>query len=221
MAAASGARTGKGFLLFLPFLLFFIALIFLSQYLYENVLEETSYFRLLIGAETDAESDAPADVFVPRLNAPDPFPRVPSIAYGAQWAILNVSWDGGGWSLRDIPVYLGSDKQLLKKGAGMSFGSAFPGEGKRTILSAHVTRHFAQLEDTPAGAVVTLQTSYGVYTYRVADRQTFEGTDRTYLSAADRNELVLATCYPRDNGGHRRTQRLVLLCEKTGGKEVD
>ncbi len=214
-------RFGKGALIFLPFLLFLIALIFFSQYLYENVLEETSYFRLLIGADTDADADASYASFTPRLNAPDPFPRVPSIGYGEQWAILNVTWDDGGWDIKDVPVYLGSDKQILKKGAGMSFASAFPGEGARTILAAHVTRHFAQLEDTPAGATVTLQTSYGTYTYRVSDRQTFDGADRTYLSPADRNELVLTTCYPRDNGGHRRTGRLALVCEKTGGKEVD
>ncbi len=213
-------RVLKGGMIFLPFLLFFLALIFFSQYLYENVLEESSYFRLLVGSGDGEAGEGSGSAFTPRLNPPDPFTRIPSVGYGEQWAILNVTWDGGGWSIRDVPIYLGSDKQILKKGAGMSFASAFPGEGARTILSAHVTRHFAELEDTPAGATITLSTSYGTYTYRVTDRKTFEGTDRTYLSASDANELILATCYPRDNGGHRRTQRLAVICELVSGKEI-
>lgn len=210
----------RGAALLLPFLLFAAAVFCFSLYLCDSVLEENAYFSLLVGGGRDASGTVVDTNFVPG-EAPDVLRRIPGINYGQQWAILNVDWDGGGWELRNIPVFLGADKAILKVGAGMSFASTFPGEGERCIISSHVTRYFAQLEDTPAGAIVTLNTLYGTYTYRVVDRQTFKGTDRTYLSpSSDKNELILYTCYPRDNDGHRRTKRCALICEKLSGLEV-
>ena len=151
---------------------------------------------------------------------PDALSRIPSVAYGRQFARLNVTWEDGGWDIVNIPVYLGSDKRILKKGAGMSFGSFFPGEGRCTILSAHVTRSFAELEDTPIGAIVVLETSYGPYAYRVEQKETVDGTDRRYMDAGQDADLVLYTCYPRDNNGERRTDRCVLRCRLVDGLEV-
>ena len=131
-----------------------------------------------------------------------------------------MTWADGGWRIRNIPVYLGADKKLLKKGAGMSFGSAFPGEGGCTIVSAHVTRDFAELEDTPVGAIVLLETSYGPYAFRVDEKQTVNGADRRFADAKQASDLVLYTCYPRDNEGRRRTERCVLLCTLIDGTEV-
>ena len=89
-----------------------------------------------------------------------------------------------------------------------------------TILSAHVTRDFAELEDTPIGATVLLETSYGPYAYRVEEKKTAKGTDRWYMDAGQKADLVLYTCYPRDNNGKRRTERCVLLCTLIDGTEV-
>ena len=210
---------GKGVLLVVPFLLFFAGVFCFGMYLFQSVVEESAFFALLVGDATQTEITDEDTGFVPGAR-PDTLDSVPAIRYGKQFARLNVSWQDGGWSIRNIPVYLGADKKLLKKGAGMSFGSAFPGEGGCTILSAHVTRDFAELEDTPAGAIVTLETSYGPYMYRVEDKKTASGTDRWYMDAAQNADLVLYTCYPRDNGGKRRTDRCVLLCTLIDGTEV-
>lgn len=208
---------GKGIAMAIPFLLFFVGVFFVSMYFYQSVLEETAFFAL-IGNGVAAEEDDGG--FTPGAR-PEVLTSIPSIRYGKQFARLNVTWDGGGWAIKDIPVYVGADKSCLKKGAGMSFGSYYPGEGKCTIISAHVTRAFAQLEDTPEGATVLLETLYGPYTYQVvARRDGVKGTDRWYMEPSDDYDLMLYTCYPRDNKGERRTERCVLLCKLIDGVEV-
>ncbi len=210
---------GKGFAIAIPFLLFFAGVFCLSMYLFQSVVEETAYFGLLVGESAPQEITDEDTGFTPGAR-PDALSRIPSIAYGRQFARLNVTWEDGGWDIVNIPVYLGSDKRILKKGAGMSFGSFFPGEGRCTILSAHVTRSFAELEDTPIGAIVVLETSYGPYAYRVEQKETVDGTDRRYMDAGQDADLVLYTCYPRDNNGERRTDRCVLRCRLVDGMEV-
>ena len=211
---------GKGFAMAVPFLLFFAGVFCISMYLFQSTVEQTAYFGLLVGSTEPRESEQTDAGFTPGAR-PTELLRIPSISYGRQFAILNVTWDDGGWDIVDSPVYLGADKRILKKGVGMSFGSFFPGEGKCTVLSAHVTRNFAGLEDTPVGATVTLSTSYGPYVYRVEEKKTgVPGIDRWYMDPTQSEDLVLYTCYPRDNNGERRTERCVLLCRLIDGVEV-
>ena len=215
----TGSPAGKGLLIVIPFLLFFAGVFCFGMYFYQSVLEESAYFGLLVGSSTQTEITDEDTGFVPG-ERPNALAEIPPIRYGKQFARLNVSWQGGSWSIKNVPVYLGSDKKLLKKGAGMSFGSAFPGERGCTIISAHVTRDFAELEDTPVGAEVLVETSYGPYTYRVDEIKTADGADRWYMNAGQDADLVLYTCYPRDNNGKRRTERCVLLCTLIDGTEV-
>ena len=93
---------------------------------------------------------------------------------------------------------------------------------KRGIISGYWQsfKYFAEIEDTPIGATVLIETSYGPYTYRVDEKKTADGTDRWYMDAGQNADLVLYTCYPRDNGGKRRTERCVLLCTLIDGTEV-
>lgn len=215
----TGSPVGRGVALTIPFLLFFAGIFCLSMYLFQTVVEESAYFGLLVGRNAQTEVADEDTGFIPS-GRPNALSEIPSIPYGKQFARINVTWDGGGWTIKNIPVFLGADKKLLKKGAGMSFGSFFPGEGGCTIISAHVTRDFAQLEDTPTGAVVLVETSYGPYAYRVREMKTAKGTDRWFMDAGQKTDLVLYTCYPRDNGGKRRTDRCVLLCDLIDGAEV-
>ena len=215
----TGSPVGRGVALTIPFLLFFAGIFCLSMYLFQTVVEESAYFGLLVGRNAQTEVADEDTGFIPS-GRPNALSEIPSIPYGKQFARINVTWDGGGWTIKNIPVFLGADKKLLKKGAGMSFGSSFPGEGGCTIISAHVTRDFAQLEDTPTGAVVLVETSYGPYAYRVREVKTAKGTDRWFMDAGQKTDLVLYTCYPRDNGGKRRTDRCILLCDLIDGAEV-
>lgn len=208
-----------GLLGLLPFLLFLAAATVASFYIFDNFVEQTAYFGLVVGDRpVQAEEPTPDDGFV----AGEATSKLPSIAYGTQFARLNVAWEDGGWSISNVPIYLGNDEKLLKKGAGLSFGGGFFGQGQRIIVSAHVTREFAELEDTPFGAIISIETTYGPYSYRVIDKVSFEGTERYWISPTEDSgeQLVLYTCYPRNNDGRRRTQRCALICEKLTGLEV-
>lgn len=223
----TGASVGRGFAMAAPFLVFFVGIFFLGMYLFQSVIEETAYFEMVVGSSTQAdaledgedeidakEPETAADLVVP--EQPAILKKIPSIAYGKRFARLNVD----GWKQRDIPVYLGADKKILKKGAGMSFGSYFPGEGGCTIISAHVTRQFEELEKTEPGTRITLETVYGPYTYVVKEKRIANGTETWYKDAGTDADLMLYTCYPFNNRGERRTERCVLICEMTGGTEV-
>ena len=223
----TGSSAGRGFALAVPFILFFAGVFFLSMYLFQSAVEETAWFGLIVGENVPQEEGKTGIVneaiaFTPG-ERPNVLVRVPSIGYGQQFAEMNVTMaDGREWTLHNIPIYLGSDKAILKNGAGMSFGSAFPGEGGCTIIAAHVTRHFAQLEQTKVGSIIRIDTIYGPYTYRVTEYNAdVDGTDRAYYLDADQDaDLILYTCAPAKNHGKRRTKRCVLKCELIDGAEV-
>ena len=201
MKSSRKPGAGRRFLLILlPFVLFACGVFLCSIYLFGTVLQESSYVSLIIGSSAPSVSSDQDTGFVPG-SKPDRLSRIPSISYGSQFARLNVTWETSGWEIQNIPVYLGTDKNILKKGAGMSYASYFPGEGGCTILSAHVTKHFAELESTPIGAIVLLETSYGPYQYQVVDRIAVDGTDRWYMDPSNAYDLLMYSCYPRDNNG--------------------
>ncbi len=141
---------------------------------------------------------------------------IPPISYGSQWATLNVD----GWQRRDIKVFFGDGNEYLRKGAGMWLNSRFCGQNGKIVLSAHVTSDFYELEVTPIGTLVTMDTVYGKYVYKVVDTKVFHYKDSSLLMPADGEEtLVMYTCYPRKNGHLFKTERMALVCKKVEGKE--
>lgn len=165
--------------------------------------------------DSDYEASKPREPF-PVVDYPETFPV---ITYGKQWATMSVE----GWDRAvNIPMYFGDDDDLLKKGAGMSFKSSFPGQGGRTIVSAHVTREFYELEECKKGKLVTLNTVYGQYVYRIRNLFIFDYDNHKILfdhAKEDKNLLILYTCYPRKNGWQFKDKRLAVICEMVEGKD--
>lgn len=198
----------KGFFLLFPHLLTVCALLCASVVLFQTVIAESIYYQLLTGMAGDSSSSG---------QVTQEEGHIPPIFYGEQWATLNVD----GWEERDIPVFFGDENALLRKGAGMRFASRFCGQGGRTVLSAHVTAHFYELETTKIGTLVTMDTVYGKYVYEVVDTLIFHYQDNSALSPVEGEgeTLFLYTCYPRKNGYQFKKQRLALICRKVEGKE--
>ncbi len=199
----------KGFFLLLPYLFSVAAIACASVVLFETVVAESMYYQLVTGL-AGGNSVSGGEV------TPDEG-HLPVIYYGSQWATLNVD----GWEERDIPVFFGDDDVLLRKGAGTRVNSRFCGQGGRTVLSAHVTRHFYEIEDTKIGALITLDTIYGKYVYKVVDTVIFHYQDNSALKAVEGEgeTLFMYTCYPRKNGFQFRSRRIGLICRKIEGKE--
>lgn len=200
----------KGFFLLLPFPLTFAAIVLIVVMLFETFVVPSAYFRLLT---SDVEIQ-------PSVTIPEP-PEVhegefPLIYVGDQWATLNVE----GWEKKDIKVFFGDDSAILRKGAGMLFNSRFCGQNGKIVLSAHVTTDFHELEVTPIGTKVTMDTIYGTYVYEVVDTLIFNYKNEAPLDPADGEEvLFMYTCYPRKNGYQFKSQRMALICKKIEGKE--
>ena len=102
----------------------------------------------------------------------------------------------------------------------MWIGSRFCGQNGKTVLSAHVTTDFYELETTPVGALVSVNTVYGDYTYRVREVKVFDSKDGSIIAPDDGKEvLVMYTCYPRSVGIRYTPTRCALICDKESGKE--
>ena len=200
----------KGFFLFFSHILILLLIICLSLLLFRFVVEPSDYFRLLTndsgetsvgGLATSVEGERPV------------------IFFEDEWAKLTVD----GWKRTEIPVFFGHSNALLRKGAGMSPNSCFCGEGNKIVLSAHVTSFFYELEDAKIGDLVTMDTVYGKYIYKVADMVIFNYQDNSLLLPYDEEQaeetLILYTCYPRKNGHLFKKERLALVCKKIEGKE--
>lgn len=169
-------------------------------------------------ADAEREESSDASQIVPPTESEDGIRQdtFPKIKYRSVWAKLRVE----GWSrYKEIPIYYGDSYDLLKRGAGMWQNSRFCGQNGKTVISAHVTTHFRELENTPVGTRLTMDTVYGEYVYEVTERIIFTPNEPELLYPADGEDtLVMYTCYPYNNGGRARTQRLALVCKKISGE---
>lgn len=176
--------------------------------LFQIFVADSEYYRVITGRVNAGESNASS------VTQDEGY--LPSIDYGSQWATLNVD----GWERRDIKVFFGDESAFLRKGAGMWLNSRFCGQNGKIVLSAHVTSDFYELEVTPIGTIVTMDTVYGKYVYKVTDTQVFHYQDSSLLMPTDGEEtLIMYTCYPRKNGHLFKTKRMALICKKVEGKE--
>ena len=120
----------------------------------------------------------------------------------------------------DCDLYYGDTKAILKKGAGQYTGSKLPGFGSTTMVAAHVTTHFKDLKNVEPGDVVTITTTYGVYTYTIESTaiKNYQDPSAYDLRAAEDN-LVLYTCYPFDSFTFT-AQRFFVYAKYTSGPPV-
>ena len=210
----------KGAALTAPFLLFFAGVVLLTLWAAQVIRAESvynSYFSLLFRQNDTTVAEDPSDA--PQLILPvEPESEylegsfvMPN--YGKQWATLNIS----GFQVRDIPVYYGDSPEILAKGAGQFQMSRLSGQNGKVVLSAHVNRHFYELEDAAARfengeeVLITVDALWGTYVYRVDDVVIFNYRDVTPLDVADGEESIfLYTCYPRENAFSFKEERLGL-----------
>ena len=212
----------KGFFLFLPFPMIFAAWVLIVVMLFDSFIGSSAYFRVIthdgsfrpsVDLSADDPDPDPAPPPDDTVTEADPFPV---IYYEEQWATMNVD----GWEKKDIKVFFGDNNALLRKGAGMSINSRFCGQGGKIVLSAHVTTDFHELEVTPIGTRITMDTTYGTYVYEVVDTLIFNYKDDSALWPDDSEEILfMYTCYPRKNGYRFKTERMALICKKVEGKD--
>ncbi len=110
-------------------------------------------------------------------------------AFGEQYAMLECKAIG-----LSVPVYWGSNAELLELGAVQTTASAAAGSGGNAVIDAHVNTFFRNLGSLEKGDVVTLYTQYGRFTYEVSELIEFKETDTKYVLPTEEEQLTLYTC---------------------------
>ncbi len=111
----------------------------------------------------------------------------------------------------------------FKGGAGTYLGSSIPGDGKTILVGAHDTTHFKALEKVQAGMVMEVNTSYARYKYKVREIRIYYAyeKDEAYDLNADKETLVLYTCYPFGKLKGDKSRRMFVYLDKIFGPSID
>ena len=129
-------------------------------------------------------------------------------AFGEQYAVLRCEA-----AQIEVPVFWGSDTELLEHGACQSSSSKVLGETGNVVISAHVNTFFANLSQMQPGDTAVLYTQYGVFTYTVRELVKFENTNKHYINPTETDQLTLYTCEAQVLG--TSSTRVGVLCDLT------
>ncbi|MDE5771475.1 MAG: class D sortase [Ruminococcus sp.] len=113
----------------------------------------------------------------------------------------------------DVPVYWGSDRELFERGACQSSSSVLVGEEGNTVISAHEDTFFSELNTLKSGDIITINTNYGQFTYKVKELIEFSKDDNKYVVPSEETKLTLYTCKKDVLGS--ADERIGVICELT------
>jgi sortase A len=99
------------------------------------------------------------------------------------------------------PIFEGTTNQQLDKGVGHYVNSVLPGVTDNSVLSGHRTSVFNRLGELKIGDEIYVETSAGVFTYRVELTRVVKRTDRTVIVPTSTAILTLTTCWPFNHAG--------------------
>ena len=113
-----------------------------------------------------------------------------------------------------LPVYYGANYTILKSGIAHDETSYFPGEGGSVIMAGHNFKSFlANLPKVKEGEIITLNTTYGTFNYKVSKTKIVNEDDVDEVPVKkDKEVLMLYTCWPINNIGHA-SQRYVVYAD--------
>lgn len=97
---------------------------------------------------------------------------------------------------RKLPIIQGTSVNDLKKGVGHFMQSVLPGEKDNCVLSGHRDTVFRQLGDLKTGDQLIVQTSAGIFTYKVNGTRIVHQDDKTVIVPSSKAVLTMTTCYP-------------------------
>lgn len=124
----------------------------------------------------------------------------------------------------DSPVYAYDSDEILMYGAGESLISLPPGFGSAVILSGHNNTFFEPLQRAESGQVIKFHTNWCDYEYKVSRTEVIneKELEKLLIKAANANkeELILYTCYPFQMTVGRKTDRFVVFADRTAGLDV-
>ena len=109
-------------------------------------------------------------------------------------------------------VLAGDSGESLAFGPGHSFASAMPEQHGTVLISGHRDTHFDFLQNLKKGERLILKTKSGIHYYTVSRTQVVDS--RRYKADADKDELVLVTCYPFNSAITGGSQRYLVHAQR-------
>jgi len=119
----------------------------------------------------------------------------------------------------DFPIIQGDYNEQLAKGVGHFDGSKYPGEGGNVVLVGHRETVFKNLGKIKVDDLVTVNTTYGTYKYRVTELKIVNANDKTIVLPSTVEKLTLYTCYPFNTPGYK-PQRYIVWAKLIEGTPV-
>ncbi|MCT8139465.1 class D sortase [Anaerobacillus sp. CMMVII] len=116
-----------------------------------------------------------------------------------------------------IPIFHGTNEDELLRGVGHVIGTALPGEQNNSVLSGHRDTVFRKLGSVTKGDVLQVESTNGVYTYKVRKVRIVEADDLTVIVPKPKATLTVSTCYPFTYIGPAE-QRYVLVADLINSK---
>ncbi len=110
----------------------------------------------------------------------------------------------------NYPIIEGDDQNNLAKGVGHDSSSAIPGENSNVVLDAHRDTMFRNLGDVKIGNIVTIETNYGTFNYKVYKTRIVTPDDPTAIIKSNKEMMTLYTCYPFSYIGHAPKRYIVM-----------
>ena len=118
-----------------------------------------------------------------------------------------------------VPIYNGTDKFILNRGAGRIKGMAKMNEEANLGISAHRDGYFRGLKDIQVGDDIEIQTTRGVEIYAVTAINIVPKSDVSVLNPKTEKTLTLVTCYPFYFVGNAPKRYIVTAIPKSPGYE--
>ena len=112
------------------------------------------------------------------------------------------------------------NKQFGEFNVNLMLGGSVPGYGKTILVAGHNNTYFNGLKNIKKGDVVSVRTSWGNYKYKVKETKVLDAQDKKAIDLnADKETLVMYTCYPFDEIG-LTSKRFFVYADKISGPEI-
>jgi sortase A len=118
-----------------------------------------------------------------------------------------------------VPVFEGTDDDVLNRGVGRIAGTARPGGGGNIGIAGHRDGFFRGLKDIERGDVLELLLPEGEETYRVEQTEIVDPDEVRVLEPRESDAITLVTCYPFYFVGSA-PQRFIVYGTKVGGSRL-
>lgn len=110
-----------------------------------------------------------------------------------------------------VDAIQGDEEAQFRLGAGHSLRSYMPGQNNNSVFGAHRTTYFKKFENIKVGDAVNFEAVYGYFKYKIDEIRIINGGDNSVALETRKEQLTLYTCYPFIYFGNA-PKRFVLIC---------